>query len=231
MEEKTETKFKIPLLVLIILTALFLTGVLLFLLWGPILNLAGRILLKDMAPEKSDLIVPLRGDITYTRTMEVARLFKKGLADNVFISTELIDSYSKRLKNQGIGIPPEQERLFSILIQSGIPPKQIILDNQPPGGGTFGELKRIREAMRERGYNKIIIVTSWYHTRRVYLMAKEVFKNDNLEFFVVAAKNGISSVSDWWRYRYEARDTLEEFPKILFFYINKILGIGFKDDP
>jgi hypothetical protein len=49
-----------------------------------------RCLVVEMSPEKSDVIVVLRGDRNYNRTLEAARLFKNGHADYIYISTELI---------------------------------------------------------------------------------------------------------------------------------------------
>jgi len=216
---------------LIILALLILVVLVIFLFKGLILLVAGRFLLKDMKPEKSDLIVALRGDFTLGRTLEAARLFKEGYGENIFISTALDDSYSQRLKEQGIDVFTEQQRLFSILKQLGIPEEKIILSNQTPGGGTLSELKRIREIIREKEYTKVIIVTSWYHTKRTYLMSKKVFKNEDLKFFVVAVENDISNSSDWWQHRYEVLHVFEEFPKLFFFYLNKVLRITFKDDP
>ncbi len=221
-------KPKIKYLVLIIL---FLFIIISFLGREVIFYQIGRFLLKDMEIEKADTIVALRGDSNYSRILEAGELFKKDYGDNIIISVALRDGYSKKLKEYGVDIATEQQRLLSILMQLGIPEEKIILDNQLTGGGTLGELKRIRKIIKEKEYKKVIIVTSWWHTKRTYLMAKRVFKNDNLNFFVAASKSNISTSSNWWQYRYEAIYVLEEFPKLFFFYLNRIFGITFNDDP
>ncbi len=196
-----------------------------------ILNKIGLFLLIDMKPEKSEMIIILRGDRNYSRTIEGVAMFKDGLADQIVISTALNDNLSLKLKSLGVTLPSQQEQIASILTQMGVPKDRIILDRQSPGGGTLGELKRIRNLIKRKDCSKIIIITSWYHSRRSYLMCKRVFKDDNVKFFIVATKNDISSSSNWWKYRYETINVIEEFPKLLFYYLNSILNISFKDDP
>jgi hypothetical protein len=90
----------------------------------------------ETEPVKSDVIVVLRGDLNYYRALEAASLFKERYAECIFVSTELIDENKKRLKQFGVEIPSEQERLESILIQLGIPKEKVLLGHREPGGGT-----------------------------------------------------------------------------------------------
>lgn len=220
-------KVKYIVLILLLLAVI----VFLFLIREKILVQAGKALFKNMEIEKSDAIMVLRGDYTYRGILEVVRLFKMGYADNIIVSAALEDDYIRKLKDYFVEIPTGQERLFSILLQLGVPEEKIFMDKQAPGGGTEAELKRIENVMKERGYNKIIIITNWWHTKRTYLMAREIFKKDNLKFFVLSSKNNVSSFSNWWKHRYESLYVFEEFPKLFFLYLNKILRISFDDDP
>ena len=190
-----------------------------------------RYLVVEMEPEKSDAIAVLRGDTNYRRVLEAARLFKDGYSDCIFISTELIDKSSKILKEYGVELPSEQERLKSILIQLGIHEEKILVGHREPGGGTLGETKRIRAMMLEQGFKKAIIVTSWYHTRRTNTICKRVFEGAGISIFVKAARNDISNPTNWWKYRYEVLHVLEEFPKLVVLYLGALLNISFSDDP
>jgi uncharacterized SAM-binding protein YcdF (DUF218 family) len=196
-----------------------------------ILSQIGRFLFVEMKPQKSDVIVILRGDKNYNRTIEAINLFKKGFANTILLPQSLEDIYLKKIKECSIKIPTRQEQLASILIQCGIPKKNLILDNQVPGGGTEGELKRIKNVAKQRGYSKIIIVTSWYHTRRVFAIAKKLFKDNKKDVLIIAAKDDISSPANWWKYRYVAIEVLEEFPKLFIFYLSPFFKITFQDDP
>ena len=191
----------------------------------------GEFLLVDDSPHQAEVIVPLRGDRTYTRVIEAAHLFEKGFAPKVLVSTALEDDYAKRLQKWGINITTQQDNLFNILVGAGVPPQAIILDRQSPGGGTEGELKRIKYILQKRRFHSIIVVTNWYHTRRVKLMSRRIFSPQRITFFVVSAKRDISGPSNWWHYRYEAIKVLEEFVKLGCFYIEPIFNFSFADDP
>ena len=84
-----------------------------------------------------------------------------------------------------MNIDSEQDRLRSIYIQLGIPGSQIIIDQQQPGGGTVGEIKRIRTMMLEHRFHSALIVTSWWHTRRTKTICQHAFENTNIEVRVV----------------------------------------------
>jgi len=190
-----------------------------------------RYLIVEKELEKSDVIAALRGDRNYSRVLEAARLFKDGYSGCIFISTELVDKNSKKLKMYGVELPSEQERLKAILIQLGIPKEKVVMGHREPGGGTIGEVRRIRNMMLEQNFQRAIIVTSWYHTRRTNAICKRVFNGTDIRIFVKAARNDISKSTDWWKYRYEAINVLEEFPKLVFLYLDSLLNISFSDDP
>ena len=191
----------------------------------------GKYLLESVTPERSDVIVVLRGDTNFSRILTAAQLLQTGYSESVYISTALIDKSINQLKVHGVELPSEQERLKSILIQLGIHEEKIVVGHREPGGGTLGEIKRIRAMMIEQGFKKAIIVTSWYHTRRTNTICKRAFEGTDIRIFVVAARNDISNPINWWKYRYEAIHVMGEFPKLAFLYLGDILNISFSDDP
>ena len=197
-----------------------------------ILRRTGQFLVSaDTGLEKSDVIVILRDDKKYTRVLDAWEIFKKGYANRVFISTALTDGYITEMKKTGVILPSAQENIYSILVQLGVPENRILLDVQPPGGGTKGELCRIRNMMKARRYKSCIIVTDWYHTRRTRLLCDKIFSDSGIKFQISTGPHGLSSPDNWWKYRYEAVDALEEFPKLALFYLSDILRLKFKDDP
>lgn len=195
-----------------------------------LLNL-GEFLFDAVGHEKSDVIVVLRGDRNYARVLEAARLFQNGDSDCIYISTALVDEGNRKLKERGVELPSEQQRLKSILIQLGTPQEQIMLGYRVPGGGTLGEVKRIKAVMLERKFDKAIIVTSWWHTRRTNKICEEIFDGTDMRVYAVAARNDVSNPSNWWKYRYEALNVLEEFPKLLICCLLPSSSLTFNDDP
>ena len=209
----------------------FLIIILLFISGESILRKIGAFLLVEKRPEKSDVIVILRGDPSYSRALEGAQLFKEGYAERILISSALFDNYAKRLKQFGIDIPTEQETLVTVFTDLGIPKKRIVLDDRKPGGGTVGEAKRIMYKMTEMGFESAIVVTTWEHTRRVNNILRRLSKDKGLRFFVVSARDDISSPLNWWKYRYEALGVLEELFKLVAFNLSGIFELSFDDDP
>jgi uncharacterized SAM-binding protein YcdF (DUF218 family) len=169
--------------------------------------------------------------LNYYRALEAASLFKERYAECIFVSTELIDENKKRLKQFGVEIPSEQERLESILIQLGIPKEKVLLGHREPGGGTVGEARRIKSMMLENKFNKGIVVTNWWHTRRTKKIYKKIFEDTNIRIYVVVAKSDKSNPSNWWKYRYESIRVTEEFPKLLISYVLPSSNLLFNDDP
>jgi len=191
----------------------------------------GEFLLFEEKPKRSDVTVVLRGDRNYRRVMEAARFFHNGYSNYIYISTALIDKSVRELNKHGVELPSEQERLKSILIQRAVPEDKIIMGYRDPGGGTLGEANRIKAMMLERSFDKAIIVTNWWHTKRMKNICEKVFDRNDIRVSVVAAKNDITDLSNWWKYRYEAIHLLEEFPKLLIFFFLRSSNLAFSDDP
>ena len=191
----------------------------------------GRLLLCKSLPKKSDVIVILRGDTTFSRTLAAARFFHEGYAERIFISTSLTDPNCEKLQQLGVSVQCDQERLKDILLQLGVANGKILLGDGKPGGGTQGEAYRIKRMMLQKGIYRALIVTSWWHTKRTQGIFNHTLSGTNMEAVVIAAKNDVSKPSNWWKYRYEAIHILEEFPKLLIFFFLRSSNIAFSDDP
>ena len=192
----------------------------------------GNFLYKaDKEFPKSDVIVILRGGESsdVSRTLTAIELYREGYGEYLLVSAALVDQIKDRLAELAIVFPSAQERIYSICTQSGIDQDRIILDDQPPGGGTSQEIKRIINVMNRRGYKDCIIVSDWYHTRRVKAICSRLFPKDT-EYAVVASTHSISAASNWWRYRYETINVLEEVPKLAVFYLSPFFKVSFADD-
>ena len=196
----------------------------------PIFEIIGRMLVQNERPVKSDVIVVLRGDRNYARVLEGAALFNRHYAGYIYVSGSITDQRSKRLEDCGVCIPSEKERLIKILIQLGVPQEKILAGDGKQGGGTRGEIGRIKAMMLRHGFKKVIIVTSWWHTRRTGKIRRTVFRDSGIGCFVVAAKTDISDPSNWWKYRYEFLAVLEEFAKLTALYLYPIIKPAFLDD-
>jgi len=192
----------------------------------------GKFLMMDSRVEKSDVVAFMSGGTNYERLLTAFDLYKDGYAKAIFITKSLSDLSNVNLQKFGITLPTTQERSRAILVELGVPNVDIFLDKMDPGGGTKGEMTRINHFMlNDIRKSKLIIVTSWWHTRRTRLIASQVL-DKKINFIVVpAVKYGKSLPTNWWHYRYEALHVIEEIPKLFFYYINSFLSLSFADDP
>jgi uncharacterized SAM-binding protein YcdF (DUF218 family) len=194
---------------------------------------AGEFLIFKQKPEKSDLIVVLRGGTNFERLLTAFELYKSGYGDRIYISKSLGDDAPSAFSKFGIHIPSGREVIRYVLRELSVPSEDIILDQQSAGGGTRGEGIRVRTVASELNVRRIIVVTSWYHTRRTRLIYSEVFSGTDIRTIVVAAKKEYSksSPSNWWKYRHQVVCVLQEFPKLCLAYLGVYPKLHFSDDP
>lgn len=221
---KVKKKFKFYLVLL--LSICFLA----FYFRENILLQIGDFLLYDEKPEKADVVVLLRGGL-FDRTIQVAELYKKEFGDKILIPMSLNDNKSKQFKEYGVTLPTGQEQIKSILQQLNTSADNIILSTQSPGGGTIGEAYRVKRDLLEMGISNFIVVTTWYHTKRVHNIYNEIFGDTDMEFWVVSSKYGESNSKNWWHYRYITLAVLFEFPRLCISYLRPTFNFSFRDDP
>jgi uncharacterized SAM-binding protein YcdF (DUF218 family) len=174
----------------------------------------GRYLVADGKPAPADAIVVMRGDEdNYDRAVAGAALFKAGDAPVVYVSSALSDEGTERLRAHGIAVPSGQQRIVSVLFQSGVPCGDILVDKNPGGGGTWGEMTRIKQMLASRQAHSVEIVTSWFHSRRVKLIADRLLEPAGVRGKVAVA-NSLNGPDNWWHFRYVTLTVGEEYLKL-----------------
>ena len=193
------------------------------------LGFLGHFLIDADTLRPADVIVVMRGDeIEFRRSLTAATLFARRFGPMIYVSSALNDEAALRLRRDGIKIPSPQEELASVLMQSGVPCDHVLLDLRPPGGGTIGEMRRIRTMMESQRYRSALIVTSWYHSRRAARIARRILGTGGITSMIIAADDPIGP-ENWWPHRYVAIAVLEEFMKLC---VDAFFGtIPFADDP
>ena len=152
----------------------------------PILRLAGSFWVVDDSPEKSDVIVML-GDDNYTadRASRAAELFKSGLAPRVVASGVYLRPYASAAEF-------EQHDL----VARGVPQSAIVVLAQH-AGNTREEAGAIAQLLSSRGWKRVILVTSNYHTRRARYICERVFPAGTV-LSVTAARDSQYDPEHWW---------------------------------
>ncbi len=155
----------------------------------PLLRMAGSFWVVDEGPVASDAIVIL-GDDNYDgdRATRAAELLKAGWAPRIVASGRGLRSYAS--------IAELEER---DLTDRGVPVTAIVRFAHR-AENTRDEAAAISQLISSRGWKRIILVTSNYHTRRARYICERSFPTGT-ELRVVAARDSDFDPENWWRTR------------------------------
>jgi uncharacterized SAM-binding protein YcdF (DUF218 family) len=157
------------------------------------LRLTGRYLVVADPLEASDAILVLDGQ-PFTREVEAAMLYRKGLAPVVVLSMPR-DPVPEARRLAGEPLP--QERAVRALRHLGVPAAAIVTLDKVVDN-TRQELAAYFAHARARGWRRVIIVTSPSHTRRVRLMWNGRYEAE-VAAFVHPTPYETFDADRWWR--------------------------------
>ena len=162
---------------------------------------AGSVLIVD-APQRSDVIVVLAGETDH-RPARALQLLDQGYAPRVLIDVPAEASVfgftEVKLAEKYAQLVPEHASVFICPIE---------------GLSTRDESHDAAKCLDGEQANRILIVTSDFHTRR----ALNIFRHEirGKTFSVAASYDGTQFGSRWWTNRQWAKTLLEEWMKILW---------------
>lgn len=162
---------------------------------------AGRMLVVD-APEKSDVIVVLAGE-TDRRPALALQLLDDGYAKRVYIDV-----------NDGAKIYEYTEADLAEKYIHDLPEAASIQVCPIAGLSTRDESHDVKKCLAEEKSDRILIVTSDFHTRR----ALSIFRHElhGMSFSIAAAHSEREFGIRWWRHREWAKTCLYEWLRLLW---------------
>lgn len=171
------------LVVLVVLCAL------LYLVRVPLLRLAGHWWITPDPPAASDVIVILSDDdFTADRASRAAELYHDGWAPKILASGRWLRPYAS----------------IATLMQHDLEargvPAQAIIPFPHDAADTLQELQGIRGFVEQRGWKRVMIVTSSYHTRRTRYLSEHIFPA-SIKVLVESAPDVNYDPDSWWRTR------------------------------
>jgi uncharacterized SAM-binding protein YcdF (DUF218 family) len=180
----------------------------------------GRYLQHEDALQKADAIFVL-GGMRAERWLEAFDLYKEGYAPIIMLSPERPEPGERLLQARGIRFPATFELQRDALIQLGVPAAAIIA---APGyvDNTAQEAALFRQTALTRGWKRVIIVTSKFHTRRAGFAFRRTFAGTGIPVLVRASRHDPSDPANWWRTRPDFRFVTVEWQKLVFYW----LGVG-----
>ena len=167
--------------------------------------LLGNYLVQTDPPAKSDVVFVLAGDSYGNRVLKGAELVRQGYAPKVMVSGP---SGSYGAHECDLAIP--------FAVKAGYP-ESYFLHFEHDGRSTQEEAEFAAAEFHKRGYTRVLVVTSDYHTRR----SRRVFHAaaPGIQITVVAAPDKYFTADNWWHNR-EARKTfLVEWEKTVAYWI------------
>jgi uncharacterized SAM-binding protein YcdF (DUF218 family) len=163
--------------------------VLVYLVRHPLMRMAGDFWTVDEGPVAADAIVIL-GDDNYSgdRATRAAELLKAGWAPRIVASGRYLRPYAS------IAELEEHD-----LTDRGVPASAIVRFAHR-AENTRDEALAISQLISSRGWKRIIVVTSNFHTRRSHYICERAFPAGTV-LRVVAAHDSDFDPDNWWRTR------------------------------
>ena len=184
---------------------------------APALRLMGRALVVEDPLTRADAIVVVAGG-TPDREEVAARLYREGLAPEVVLSNQFTPDRVRNLIALGARHLDYQGEARVALEQHGVP-SQVIVALPTPVKTTEAELRIVGEAVRARGWRRVILVTSPQHSRRVKLVwSREAPAGIEGLVRVVAEDKFLDG--DWWRKRRQTEAVLHEYLGLAALYLH-----------
>ena len=188
------------LIVLVVLT--FLTGTA---FWA--FRNVGRWLVVEDPLQPARAIVVLSG-LTPYRAMEAARIYRQGWAPEVWLFKDDPRGANEAFANLGIHHITEEEYDKQVLERLGVPTATIRI-LEPPAKNTESEFELLHEELRRQSGDKVILVTSPVHTRRLKAIWRRVVGSRPQAI----ARHDTSEPTDpvhWWRSTSDVQDVAHE---------------------
>jgi vancomycin permeability regulator SanA len=196
----------ILLKLLALLLLLALAGAV-YLLRRPLLRAAGEWFIVDELPQPYDAIVVL-GDDNYPadRATRAAELYKERWAPRVIASGHYLRPYAS---------VADLERRD--LMERGVPAEAIV-PFANFAANTREEAYAVRGLLRQKGWRRVLVVTSNYHTRRARYIYRRVL-DPGMEGRVMAARDSGFDPGAWWESRFGLKVFFRECAAMLVTFV------------
>lgn len=180
---------------------------------GWFLYYGGRFLQHEDPLVKADAIFVLAGS-RLERPLEAVDLFKEGYAPVIVLSPGRPEPVERLVRARGIRFPSDAELVRDAMVQMGIPASAILatdgfVDN------TAQEANLLRAMVQARGWRRVIVITSKYHTRRSGFAFRRGLEGTGAQAIVRASRYDISDPARWWRLRADFRFVTSEWQKLI----------------
>ncbi|WP_176585789.1 YdcF family protein [Priestia megaterium] len=154
---------------------------------------AGKALVVNEKPVKSDAIIVLSGD--GDRIEKGIELYKKGYASHLILSNG------------------QENNLYNQAKNSGIPIHSIILENHATS--TTENAEFTKKVMIKYNFQSAIVVSSNYHMKRVEKNFDKEFKDTRIQLTFCSSGSHYYNPKRWWETSLNRKITYTEYIKLI----------------
>lgn len=187
----------------------------LWLLRGTILSAIGGFLVVSDPVEKADAALVLSGGLA-ERVAEAVDRYKEGQVSKIVLMTPEAEPAAALLLSRGVRLPTEPEIARAVAVGLGVPDADVLVVPDPVDSSE-SEALAFRLWVGKRGWKRVLVVTSPYHTRRARGLYRDVLEKIGVEALVVPSRHGSFRAEDWWRHRAGIRNLVIEYQKLIYY--------------
>jgi uncharacterized SAM-binding protein YcdF (DUF218 family) len=198
---------------------LAVAALVLLLLWPGLAWLAARFLIVRNELATADAIIVLSGPGTYVeRTEWAAKLYRERRAPVVVVSNEGLLSGWSATDDRNLYFFELAERRLQ---QHGVPARDIRVVSAN-GAGTFRESLRLCEYASAQKLDRILVVTSAYHSRRALWSMRRACKDRPMQIGMDSPSPGWQTPAPavWWLHKAGWQLVAAEYVKMIYYRWN-----------
>ena len=179
------------------------------------LPFAGRYLVSEDPLVRADAIFVLAG-ARAERWLEGVDLHREGWAPRIVLSHGRVEAAELKLRQLGVRYPTSEELSRSAIVQLGVPDHAVeilpdALDN------TAQEASALAARAAASRWQRVIVVTSMYHTRRSRFAFARTFRGTGVQIVIRGSRYDDATPARWWTKRSDIRMVGLELPKLLLY--------------
>jgi uncharacterized SAM-binding protein YcdF (DUF218 family) len=199
--------------ILITVTVLLLLVIMVLMARSQILTgIADHLIINDKL-QPADAIFLLNSEFN-TRPFRAAELYKQGLAPVIVIAQ------AEAPPVVGLGLVPNDTDIsVGVLKKLGVPPGKIIVLPIPGGvTSTFDEAVAFRQYTEVKQMERVIVVTSAFHTRRAKWILDKTLAGLPVKLEMAAVPYAGFDQTNWWKNENGFFTLINEYIKLGFYY-------------
>ena len=174
---------------------------------------AGRWLVVETPPQPADVIVILAG-ARVERWLEGVELYREKIAPKIVLSSGRVEAAEDAVRARGIRFPREADLMRDAMVQLGVSAGDLDVFTETVDN-TAAEANTVRALASARGWRRILVVTSKYHTRRTLYAFERAFAGSGVHVQVRGSRFDASQPATWWKHRADLRFVISEWQKLV----------------